>query len=44
MKADEFEKAIRDDPDNLDLRLIAADWYEELGGSTLSELGAGIFF
>lgn len=21
-----------------------ADWYEELGGSTLSELGAGIFF
>ncbi|MCR9201411.1 MAG: TIGR02996 domain-containing protein [Planctomycetaceae bacterium] len=33
MKADEFEKAIRDDPDNLDLRLIAADWYEEQGSA-----------
>lgn len=26
-----FEDAIREDPDNLELRLIAADWFEEQG-------------
>lgn len=31
MRAEEFHSAIRDDPDNIDLRLIAADWYEEQG-------------
>lgn len=31
MEALEFEDAIRAEPENLDLRLVAADWYEEHG-------------
>lgn len=31
MNEQEFAAAVRADPENLDLRLIAADWYEEQG-------------
>ena len=31
MNAEDFAAAIRADPENLDLRMVAADWYEEQG-------------